>query len=108
MAKRKHPLNALKIWMRNASPEEQVKLAEAAHTSRGALYQVASGHRQFRPGKAGLLEDAAAALQAVNPTLPTLYKTDLAPECSACKYARQCLGDVVLRNEFPIVGSDDA
>lgn len=107
MAKRKHPLNALKVWMRSATPDEQVKLADAAHTSRGALYQVASGHRQFRPGKAGLLEDAAEQLRAINPTLPTLYKTDLAPECASCKYARACLGDVVLRSEFPIVGEGE-
>lgn len=107
MAKRKHPINALKQWMSRATPAEQEQLAQGAGTTRGGLYQVASGHRRFRPGKAGALEAAAAKMHAANPVLPELYRTDLAPECAACPYAQKCLGAAATRTDFPIVGSDE-
>lgn len=107
MAKRKHPINALKLWMTSATPSEQEQLAQHAGTTRGGLYQVASGHRRFRPGKAGAIERAAADMHVANATLPELYRTDLAPECAACPYAKKCLGAIATRTEFPIVGSDE-
>ena len=45
-------MNMLNVWMRAATPDEQVALAAAAETSRGHLYQVSSGNRLFSPGKA--------------------------------------------------------
>ena len=107
MAKRKHPVNTLTQWMAHATPDEQEQLARGADTTRGALYQVASGHRRFRPGKAGALEATAAKMRAANPALPELFRTDLAPECAGCPYARKCLGSTATRTDFPIVRGDE-
>lgn len=100
---RKHPLTPLKLWMAAATPAEQEQLAQAAGTTRGGLYQVSSGNRRFRPGKAAALERASRILHAANPTLPVLYRTDFAIECAGCEYARACLGPIAERAEFPII-----
>ena len=49
-------MNMMKMWMRQASPEEQTALAQGAGTSRGHLYQVSNGNRKFAPGKAALIK----------------------------------------------------
>lgn len=100
---RKHPLTPMKLWMAAATPAEQEQLALAAGTTRAGLYQVSSGNRRFRPGKAAALERASRTLHAANPALPLLYRTDLAVECASCEYAQACLGDIATRAEFPII-----
>lgn len=102
--KRLTPMTQLRLWMRAATSEEQLQLAKRAETSRGMLYLVATGHRNFSPDKAGLIEAAASVMhKASKGRLPMLYRTDLAAACAGCQYARKCLGDDALRADFPIV-----
>lgn len=97
-------LTQLKLWMRVASPAEQEALAKRVGTSRHMLYQVANGHRNFSAAKAGLMEDATAAMhKATRGRLPRLYRSDLADACAHCRYAQACLGGLATRTEFPIV-----
>lgn len=105
---RKHPITPMKLWLAAATEPERNELARLAGTSVGALYQISSGARRPRPGKAGDIAEASGHLHADNPQLPLLYRTDLATECAACPYARKCLGDVATRADFPIIetGSD--
>lgn len=101
---RKHPITPMKLWLAVATPAEREQLARLANTSVGALYQISSGARAPRPGKAGALAAASAELHEANPQLPLLYRTDLAAECAACPFARKCLGEgVALRTDFPII-----
>jgi len=102
--KTKHPPTALKLWMREATPEEQQRLATAGDTSRGQLYQVAGGHRRFRPGKAAAIERAALAMhRETGGRLPRIYRTDMATECAGCEFARKCLGAEAQRGDFPVI-----
>ena len=95
-------MNMLKIWMRAATPDEQTLLATAAETSRGHLYQVSSGNRQFSPGKAALVERATVAMaKTAGDRLPVVWRTDLAPVCAQCEFAQRCLGAKAVRAEFP-------
>lgn len=84
----------LKRWMLAATPQEQEALATRAGTSRDYLFHhVAEGRREARPELAAAVEKAAAALhKATKGRLPRLYRTDMAPACAACPYARECLG----------------
>lgn len=100
---RKHPITPMKLWLAAATQEEREELARLAGSSTGALYQISSGARKPRPGKAGAIAKASAELNAKNPALPVLYRTDLAAECAACPYAKRCLGDVATRADFPIL-----
>lgn len=97
-------MNLLKVWMRAATAQEQETLAREAGTTRPMLYQVAGGHRNFSPEKAGEIERAAAVMaKASKGRLPALYRTDLSTACAKCSYARSCLGPIAERGDFPIV-----
>lgn len=97
-------LTQLKLFMRAATPEEQETLARRADTSRGMLYLVSSGHRNFSPEKAAKIERATKVMnRASRGRLPRLYRTDLAAACAACEYAQKCLGSAAVRADFPIV-----
>ena len=98
-------LTQLKLWMRQATPDEQETLAKRAGTSRGMLYLVSSGHRNFSPEKAAQIERATKVMhRASKGRLPLIYRTDLAAACAGCEYAQKCLGAAAMRAEFPIVG----
>jgi hypothetical protein len=97
----------MKLWLAAASQGEREELARLAKTSVGALYQISSGARKPRPGKAGAIAKASAELNAKNGTLPVLYRTDLAAECAACPYAKRCLGDAATRADFPILAAEE-
>lgn len=85
-------MNAMKKWMTAATADEQVKLAEAAHTSRAYLYQIASGRRMPTAELAGSIEAAARELRKVSKNrLPELTRADLALACESCPYAKKCL-----------------
>lgn len=90
-------MNQLKLWMDAASPSEKTDLARLAGTTIGTLNQIAGGYRTgghaaVRSGLARKLENAAKALQDLNPGLPDLLRIDLSPECRGCEFAQRCLG----------------
>ena len=100
-------MSQLKAWMRLASPEEQEQLAKDAGTSRVYLYHLANDQaeygRQASPDLARRLEQAAAPINAKNPRLPRLLRTDLAKACRECEFARKCLGEqIVTESEFRV------
>lgn len=88
--KDRREINAVKAWMEAASTDEQNALADAAGTSRGHLYHLATGRRICSADLGKRLEIAADAMRAYNPDLPRLKRTDLCPACAACEYARKC------------------
>lgn len=104
---RKHPITPMKLWLAAATLDERERLAQLANTSVGGLYQISSGARKPRPGKAGAIAAASAEMHQANPQLPLLYRTDLSAECAACPFARRCLGDAATRADFPIIASTD-
>lgn len=107
MAKRKPPTSMLGLWMRLASADEQEQMAQMADTSRGQLYQVATGQRQFSAEKAGLIEAASHAMnRSSKGRLPVIYRSDLSSACASCDYARRCLGELALRADFPLLVED--
>ena len=104
-------MSQLKAWMRLASPEEQTALATAAGTSRAYLYHLANDKsaygRYASPELARRLETAAVGINALNPRLPRLLRTDLALACRECEFARKCLGDSVVTDSEFRVETDD-
>jgi hypothetical protein len=108
MGKFKNGNSLLRLWMRDATAGQQERLARAADSSRGQLYQVAGGFRRFGPAKAAAIERESALLSVeTGGRLPKLYRPDLAIECAGCDYARQCLGAVAGRADF-VALEDDA
>jgi hypothetical protein len=100
-------ITSMKTWMAAATPDEQELLAERAGTTRGQLYQLASGHRQASAAMAGRIEAATADMaRASRGRLPRIYRTDLAQACRECSYAARCLGERAVVSEFPIVQAD--
>jgi hypothetical protein len=98
-------MSQLKAWMRLATPEEQSELAKAAKTSRAYLYHLANDNARYgrmaSPELAGRIEAAAREINARNPRLPRLLRTDLSAACRECEYARRCLGEhVITESEF--------
>lgn len=106
-------MSQLKAWMRLATPEEQATLARSAGTSRTYLYHLANDQSNYgryaSPGLARRLEEAAAPINALNPRLPRLLRTDLAKDCRDCEFARQCLGaSIITESEFRMeTGSEE-
>lgn len=92
----------LKVWMRQASPDEQDALAAAVGSSRGTLYQYAGGFLQASAERGAAIERATAEMAKVNPRLPVVYRTDTVSACRGCEYARACLGEKAIASEFPI------
>ena len=100
-------MSQLKAWMRLASAEEQTALAKEAGTSRAYLYHLANDEAAYgrgaSPDLAARIEKAAAPINAENPRLPRLLRTDLARACRACEFARKCLGEqIVTESEFRV------
>lgn len=100
-------MTLLKVWMRRATPEQQKALADKAGTTRATLYQVSNADRGVSPGRAHRIADATAELAKGDPDLPRLYATDLSSDCSACQYARKCLGSLATRGEFEYLDPED-
>lgn len=97
-------ITPMKAWMASATVDEQKTLAEAVGTSRGYLYQLASGHRDGSADLAGKVEAATAVMhKASKGRLPKIVRTDIASACRACQYAAKCLGERAIVSEFPIV-----
>ena len=101
-------MSQLKAWMLLASTEEQKALASAAGTSRTYLYHLANDSagygRSASADLAGRLEAAAVSINAGNPRLPTLRRTDLCEACRSCSFARKCLGEqAITESEFRVV-----
>lgn len=101
-------MSQLKAWMRLATPEEQKALAAAAGTSRIYLYHLANDQARYARGAsadlAGRIEVAAREINANNPRLPRLLRTDLCEACRRCEHARKCLGEqIVTESEFRVL-----
>ena len=97
-------ITPLKVWMNGATVQEQELLAARSGTSRGTLYQYASGHRKASAERAGEIERITAEMhKASKGRLPKVYRTDLAQACLHCEYAQRCLGEKAVVSEFPIV-----
>jgi DNA-binding transcriptional regulator YdaS (Cro superfamily) len=100
--KKHKEITLLKSWMRAATTAEQHKLANLISTTPGMLYQYSNGERQVSPVRAREMEMATALLAKANPTLPLLYRTDLASACAGCEFAKKCLAEKADRAEFPL------
>jgi DNA-binding transcriptional regulator YdaS (Cro superfamily) len=85
--------NAINTWMRQATVAEQVHLANLVGTTRGNLYQYASGNRTPSSERAIKIEAATQELARMTKgRLPVLYRTDMSPACASCHFAQKCLG----------------
>jgi hypothetical protein len=97
-------MSPMKAWMQAASPEEQQALADRAETTRPYLYQLSGGFRDAGPALARRIELVTAQMtRESRGRLPTVYRTDINPDCRACEYAAKCLGPVAVRSEFDYI-----
>lgn len=97
-------INALRAWMRAATPDERRLLAERAGTTVGQLNQLAGGHRQASAAAAGDIERVTTEMhKASKGRLPQVLRVDLCTACQMCQYASKCLGSRAVVSEFPIV-----
>lgn len=96
------PSNPIKTWMSQASVAEQVHLANLVGTTRGNLYQYASGNRTPSSERAIKIEAATQEMAKLTKgRLPVLYRTDMSPACASCHFAQKCLG---VKSEFTVLG----
>ncbi len=96
-----HPLH---VWMRAATVDEQILLAERTGTTRQMLYQYSGGHRQASAERGGAIErETRIMAKASKGRLPIVYRTDIVPACRQCEFAQKCLGERAVVSEFPIV-----
>lgn len=98
----------LKAWMRAATTEEQQTLADNARTTRTYLYHLANDTKSYgrepSPALAQRIERAAEKINAANPKLPRLLRTDMNSQCRDCDFALKCLGrDAILDSTFGII-----
>lgn len=97
-------ITPLKAWLKAATTVEQEALAARVGTSLQMLRFYANGNRVASSERAGEIEEATTTMaKASKGRLPVVLRTDLAPACRACQYARRCLGDRALASEFPII-----
>lgn len=93
--------NAIKAWMVAATVDEQDRMAHIAQTTRGMLYQYASGNRKASSEKAAAVEAATVQMSKTSKgRLPVVYRTDLSTACAQCHFARKCLG---VKTEFELL-----
>jgi hypothetical protein len=104
-------LNTLKMWMRSATRAEKQRLAELAGTKVSYLYFLSNPHSRYgREASAELAQRLEAASERIRneskearARLPKLLRTDLAPVCRGCGFARRCLGDAAIASEFDYI-----
>lgn len=103
-------ITPMKAWMRQATPDEQVALAERAGTSRQYLHHLSASEdkrykREPSASLAAAIERETKSMhKASKGRLPIVYRTDLNSTCRGCDFARRCLGDeTIVRSEFPVV-----
>lgn len=89
----------LKDWMRAANAAQQEELASRIGSSRNYLYHLAGGFRTASPELAQLIEHHTADMQRRpgGKELPLVFRTDLAPACAGCDFAKKCLGKIATR-----------
>lgn len=97
-------MNMMRAWLHRATEDERIYLALETGTTRGNLNQYAYGRRNPGPVMAAAIERVTKQMHDETAgRLPVVYRTDLAPACARCDFARDCLGeDVVRRAEFPV------
>lgn len=97
------PTSPIKQWMLAASVPEQEEMAKLAGTSRGMLYQYVS-NRNISSERAIQIETATKEMaKRTKGRLPILYRSDLSSACSACHFARKCIG---MKAEFQLLGEE--
>src|SRR4051812_46604596 len=104
-------MNTLKLWLSQATTLERNKLSELAGTKRSYLYFLSNPEKSYgRTASAELaqrLEKAAAGVRDTSAEakarLPLLLRTDLAPVCLVCAFAKRCLGDKAIASEFDYI-----
>lgn len=101
-------MTPLKLWMRAATADEQLDLAQRVGTSRTYLYHLAAEEgagyrREPSPVLAAAIESATRDMhKASGGRLPRIYRTDMVSACRECAFAKKCLGEIALRAEFPL------
>ena len=90
----------IKEWIYRASVAEQEDLVSRCGTSRSYLYHLGV-HRFPSPELASKIELVTKEMNVEsNGRLPVVYRTDLAPACRNCEFARAALGDIAIRSDF--------
>jgi transcriptional regulator with XRE-family HTH domain len=74
----------IKTWMADATTKQQQELAKHAGTSRGMLYQLASGQRK------ATVEMAARLEKAFNKMNVNLTRGDMSNTCASCFFYQRC------------------
>jgi hypothetical protein len=108
---RSNTVNALKVFMRLASADEQQQLADRAGTSRQYLYKLANTKtnyaRHAKPGLAIAIETVTGEMhRETKGRLPRVYRTDLNHDCRGCAFAQKCLGLKAVASEFDALGDE--
>ena len=99
--KPENKMNAFKVWMEAASPEQQQRLADHLGTTRPVLYHYSSKFYQMSPERARKVEGFTIALhKETKGELPKVYRTDLNGACRECEFAAKCLGEAAVVSEF--------
>lgn len=89
----------MKEWMQAASASEQEELARRIGSSRNYLYHLAGGFRSASPELARLIELSTYDMRReFGERLPLVFRTDLAPACASCDFAKKCLGKTATRS----------
>ena len=66
-------MTTMQAWLKQAADEERDRVAKAAGTSVGYLYQIAGGHRKASPELCKKLQDATDGVLTVSMIRPDLY-----------------------------------
>lgn len=82
-------MNALRAWLKQATPAQRAQLVKLAKTTPGALHQLAGAYRtkgvlRASPELARRIEIATKKIGV------TIKRTDLAPVCKRCEFAKRC------------------
>lgn len=80
------PKNAVRQWMRRATPVQKKALAKAAKTSLGQLKHLSSGRRS---ASAGLAQKLAAASHTLGHRALYLDQRDICKDCGTCPLVEQ-------------------
>ncbi|MBK4736802.1 hypothetical protein [Noviherbaspirillum pedocola] len=82
----------LKEWLQKATPAQRAQLYKDADTSYMSVHQMAVGHRNISPAKAGEIEKATIGINQADPSLPPVLRLTSCAVCAECPFAKQCNG----------------
>lgn len=85
--------------MQAATAAEQEDLASRIGSSRNYLYHLAGGFRSASPELGRAIELSTYDMRReIGERLPLVFRTDLAPACASCDFAKKCLGNTASRS----------